>query len=55
MTKYCRYVEDIDDIVFDEQAKNAAGEISYIRRQITALRRIAISLKKTLLKLLPKK
>jgi magnesium transporter len=40
-------LEDIEDIVFDEQA-NAAGEISYIRRQITALRRIAIPLKRTL-------
>ena len=40
-------IEDIEDIVFDEQA-NAAGEISYIRRQITVLRRIAIPLKRTL-------
>jgi magnesium transporter len=40
-------IEDIEDIVFDEQA-NAAAEISYIRRQITALRRIAIPLKRTL-------
>lgn len=40
-------IEDIEDVVFDEQ-QNAAGEISYIRRQITALRRIAIPLKRTL-------
>lgn len=40
-------IEDIEDVVFDEQA-NAAGEISYIRRQITVLRRIAIPLKRTL-------
>jgi magnesium transporter len=39
-------IEDIEDVVFDEQA-NAAGEISYIRRQITVLRRIAIPLKRT--------
>ena len=40
-------IEDIEDVVFDEQS-NAAGEISYIRRQITVLRRIAIPLKRTL-------
>jgi magnesium transporter len=40
-------IEDIEDVVFDEQA-NAAGEISYIRRQITVLRRIATPLKRTL-------
>jgi magnesium transporter len=40
-------IEDIEDVVFDEQA-NAAGGISYIRRQITVLRRIAIPLKRTL-------
>ncbi len=39
-------IEDIEDVVFDEQA-NVAGEISYIRRQITVLRRIAIPLKRT--------
>jgi magnesium transporter len=39
-------IEDIEDVVFDEQA-NAAREISYIRRQITVLRRIAIPLKRT--------
>jgi magnesium transporter len=39
-------IEDIEDLVFDEHA-NAAREISYIRRQITALRRIAIPLKRT--------
>jgi magnesium transporter len=39
-------IEDIEDVVFDEHA-NAAREISYIRRQITALRRIAIPLKRT--------
>ena len=40
-------IEDIEDVVFDERA-NAAGEISYIRRQITVLRRIATPLKRTL-------
>jgi magnesium transporter len=40
-------IEDIEDVVFDEQA-NAAAEISYIRRQITVLRRIAIPLRRTL-------
>jgi magnesium transporter len=40
-------IEDIEDVVFDEQA-NAAGEISYIRRQIAVLRRIAIPLRRTL-------
>ncbi len=39
-------IEDIEDVVFDEHA-NAAGEISYIRRQITVLRRIAIPLRRT--------
>jgi magnesium transporter len=39
-------IEDIEDVVFDEHA-NAAEEISYIRRQITVLRRIAIPLKRT--------
>ena len=39
-------IEDIEDVVFDEHA-NAASEISYIRRQITVLRRIAIPLKRT--------
>lgn len=39
-------IEDIEDAVFDEQA-NVAGEISYMRRQITVLRRIAIPLKIT--------
>jgi magnesium transporter len=39
-------IEDIEDVVFDEQA-NAAAEISYIRRHITVLRRIAIPLKRT--------
>lgn len=39
-------IEDIEDVVFDEKS-DAAGEISYIRRQITALRRIAIPLKRT--------
>jgi magnesium transporter len=39
-------IQDIEDVVFDEQA-NAASEISYIRRQITVLRRIAIPLKRT--------
>lgn len=39
-------LEDIEDVVFDEKS-DAAGEISYIRRQITALRRIAIPLKRT--------
>jgi magnesium transporter len=40
-------IEDIEDVVFDAHA-NAAEEISYIRRQITVLRRIAIPLKRTL-------
>jgi magnesium transporter len=40
-------IEDIEDIVFDEQT-NAAREISYIRRQIAVLRRIAIPLRRTL-------
>ena len=39
-------IQDIEDVVFDEHA-NAASEISYIRRQITVLRRIAIPLKRT--------
>jgi magnesium transporter len=39
-------IEDIEDVVFDEKS-DAAEEISYIRRQITALRRIAIPLKRT--------
>jgi magnesium transporter len=39
-------IEDIEEIVFDEKS-DAAEEISYIRRQITALRRIAIPLKRT--------
>ncbi|MDQ3835559.1 MAG: magnesium transporter CorA family protein [Thermoproteota archaeon] len=39
-------IEDIEDVVFDERA-DATREISYIRRQITALRRIAIPLKRT--------
>jgi magnesium transporter len=40
-------IEDIEDVVFDAHA-NAAEEISYIRRQITVLRRTAIPLKRTL-------
>jgi len=40
-------IDDIEDIVFDEKA-NAAKEISYIRRQITSLRRIAVPLRRTL-------
>jgi magnesium transporter len=40
-------IEDIEDVVFDAHA-DAAEEISYIRRQITVLRRIAIPLKRTL-------
>jgi len=39
-------LDDIEDVVFDEQA-TAAREISYIRRQITSLRRIAIPLRRT--------
>jgi magnesium transporter len=39
-------IEDIEDVVFDEKS-DAAGEISYIRRQITVLRRIVIPLKRT--------
>lgn len=40
-------IDDIEDVVFDEEA-NAAREISYVRRQITSLRRIAIPLRRTL-------
>src|SRR5919106_1432208 len=40
-------IEDIEDVVFDAHA-DAAEEISYIRRRITMLRRIAIPLKRTL-------
>jgi magnesium transporter len=40
-------LDDIEDAVFDEKA-DAAREISYIRRQITSLRRIAIPLRRTL-------
>lgn len=40
-------IDDIEDVVFDEKA-NAAKEISYIRRQITSLRRITIPLRRTL-------
>ncbi|MGH7909649.1 MAG: CorA family divalent cation transporter, partial [Thermodesulfobacteriota bacterium] len=40
-------IDDIEDVVFDEKA-NAAKEISYVRRQITSLRRITIPLRRTL-------
>lgn len=40
-------IDDIEDVVFDENAA-AAKQISYIRRQITSLRRIAIPLRRTL-------
>ncbi|HEX7032356.1 MAG TPA: magnesium transporter CorA family protein [Nitrososphaera sp.] len=40
-------IEDIEEIVFDEQA-DAANEISYIRREVTLLRRIVIPLRRTL-------
>ncbi len=40
-------IDDIEDVVFDEKS-NAAKEISYIRRQITSLRRITIPLRRTL-------
>ncbi len=40
-------IDDVEDVVFDEKA-TAAREISYIRRQITSLRRITIPLRRTL-------
>ena len=40
-------IDDIEDVVFDEKS-NAAKEISYIRRQVTSLRRITIPLRRTL-------
>lgn len=40
-------IEDIEDIVFDKQ-NDAANEISYIRREVTLLRRIVIPLRRTL-------
>ncbi len=40
-------IDDIEDVVFDEKT-DAAKEISYIRREITTLRRIAIPLRRTL-------
>jgi magnesium transporter len=40
-------IDDIEDVVFDEKT-DAAKEISYIRREITSLRRIAIPLRRTL-------
>jgi magnesium transporter len=43
-------IEDIEDHVFDEKAA-AAREISYVRRQITSLRRIAIPLRRTITEL----
>ena len=43
-------IDDIEDLVFDEKAA-AAREISYIRRQITSLRRIAIPLRRTITEL----
>jgi magnesium transporter len=46
-------IDDIEDLVFDEKAA-AAREISYIRRQITSLRRIAIPLRRTITELTAK-
>jgi magnesium transporter len=43
-------IDDIEDHVFDERAA-AVKEISYIRRQITSLRRIAIPLRRTITEL----
>ncbi len=40
-------IDDVEDVVFDEKT-DAAKEISYIRREITSLRRIAIPLRRTL-------
>ena len=40
-------IDDVEDVVFDEKA-NAAKEISYIRRQVTSLRRISVPLRRTL-------
>ncbi|MCI0564687.1 MAG: magnesium transporter CorA family protein [Nitrososphaera sp.] len=40
-------IEDIEDVVFDETV-DAAKEISYLRRQIMVLRRIAVPLRRTL-------
>jgi magnesium transporter len=40
-------IEDIEDIVFDKRT-DAGDEISYIRREITLLRRIVIPLRRTL-------
>src|SRR5690606_40579983 len=40
-------IEDIEEVVFDKQA-DAANEISYIRREVTMLRRIVIPLRRTL-------
>jgi len=46
-------IDDIEDVVFDEKV-SAAGEISYIRRQITSLKRVAIPLRRTLTELTAK-
>lgn len=46
-------IDDIEDVVFDEKA-SAAREISYIRRQITSLRRITVPLRRTLTELTAK-
>src|SRR5690606_674047 len=40
-------IEDSEEVVFDKQA-DAANEISYIRREVTMLRRIVIPLRRTL-------
>jgi magnesium transporter len=46
-------IDDIEDLVFDKKT-DAANEISYIRRQITVLRRIAIPLRRTLIEITTK-
>lgn len=46
-------IEDIEDIVFDRRT-DAADEISYIRREITVLRRIAIPLRTILSEIIVK-
>lgn len=46
-------IDDIEDIVFDEKVQ-AAKEISYLRRQITVLKRIAIPLRRTMAELTAK-
>ena len=43
-------IDDIEDVVFDEKI-DAAKEISYLRREITSLRRITVPLRRTLTEL----